>query len=70
MQLDNTLLLEKVAQARPSPSQGSTLFSIADQLIEDDFSMDLDDTLFTTLNQQGFAFPNPREMCEYLMSTE
>ena len=32
---------------------------------DDDFFMDLKDTLFTSLNQRGgFAFPDPKEMCK------
>ena len=35
----------------------------ADTLMTDeDFIMDLSDTLFSSLNQP-FAFPNPKEMC-------
>ena len=62
LQLDNSLLLERVADTRPA--QQATMYSMMDQLMEDDFSMDFTDTLFTTLNQQGFQFPNPKEMCK------
>ena len=62
LQLDNSLLLERVAETRPA--QQATMYSMMDQLMEDDFSMDFTDTLFTTLNQQGFQFPNPKEMCK------
>ena len=35
-------------------------------MTDDDFMMDLSDTLFTSLNQMPFAFPNPKEICKLL----
>ena len=61
--MDHTSLLDQVVQAKPA--QSASLFSMVDQLMDDgvdDFTMDFTDTLFTTLNQQGFQFPNPKEM--------
>lgn len=63
--MDNSALLERVRMIRPA--QISSM-PITDFLMEDDFSMDFTDTLFTTLNQQNFQFPNPKEMCKLFNS--
>lgn len=66
-------LLQQVAMmdtARPAWQLASTKLpaSLMDPLqADEDDLMDFSDTLFTTLNQQNFTFPNPREMCECIV---
>ena len=56
-------LLDRISgQPRRSTKAKHVTFQWSDQAMEEDFSMDFSDTLFTTLNQP-FAFPNPKEMC-------
>lgn len=52
---------EKKSETLPS------LFPDMMMMTDEDFFMDLSDTLFTSINQP-FAFPNPKEICTFTPS--
>ena len=53
-------LLDRLVYAGNGPL-ASSFSALLQENMEDDFSMDFSDTLFTTLNQP-FAFPSPKEL--------
>ena len=68
--VEDAELLERVGQTSVSSMfrfgqpPGGERSPDVESLLDDDFMMDMSDTLFSTLTQSSFPFPTHRELCE------